>query len=53
VCVQVPAPLQRSLVHARPSLVQAVLLDRFVQADVDVADAHHWQVLSGLTVALE
>ena len=50
VCAQVPAPLQRSLVHERPSLVHAVALERFVQADVDVVDAHHWHPFVGLTV---
>jgi hypothetical protein len=51
VCVQVPAPSQRSFVHERPSLVHVVLLERLVQADVEVDDAHHWQPFTGLTVA--
>jgi hypothetical protein len=38
-------------VHARPSLVHAVVFERFVQAEVDVDDEHHWQVFVELTVA--
>ncbi len=53
VCVQVPAPSQRSFVQERPSLVHAVLLERLVHAEVDVDDAHHWHVLVGLAVAFE
>jgi hypothetical protein len=51
VCVQVPAPLQRSLVQERPSLVHAVELERLVQLVVDVAVAHHWHPFAGLAVA--
>jgi hypothetical protein len=50
VCVQVPAPSQRSFVHERPSLVHAVVFERFVHADVEVDDEHRWQLFSGFEV---
>jgi hypothetical protein len=46
--MQEPLPLQRSFVHARPSLVHAVVADAFVKLEVLVADWQVWQPFSGL-----
>jgi hypothetical protein len=48
VCVHVPAPLHKSFVQERPSLVHAVVDDAFVQLVVLVADWHVWQLFEGL-----
>jgi hypothetical protein len=51
VCVHVPAPSHKSFVHDKASLVQAVVFERLVHADVVVVEAHHWHPFEGLTVA--